>query len=152
MVVLAIGIRDPSKQIYGARFWPILIGGLLVAVNLASVLRQALAKARTRDWPTPSVQQGAAGEGAALWLPAALVVIFPAVIQLLGFLMGAAFFLVLFMRSLGYKSWPVTLATAVAFSLVVTYFFTAVAYTPLPKGVALFYDVSVHFSRLVTAR
>jgi hypothetical protein len=152
IVLLAFGIRDPSKHIYGARFWPILIGGLLIAVNLASILRQAFVNARTRDWPPPATHQSDSGEVTANWLSAALVVAFPAVIQILGFLIGSTLFLTLFMRSLGYTRWGVTLPTAITFSVVVTYFFTAVAYTPLPRGVALFYELSVQFSRLVTAR
>lgn len=152
LVLLAFGIRDPSKHIYGARLWPILIGGLLVVVNSASILRNAFVKASTRDWPPPATHQGDAGEVTAIWLSAALVVTFPAVIQILGFLIGSTLFLILFMRSLGYTRWGVTLLTAIAFSVVVTYFFTAVAYTPLPRGVALFYELSVQFARLVTAR
>lgn len=146
MVIYSLQLKDPSPSIFGARFWPFTIGALLFVVNVFTVFRIALSPISEDDIVDPRV----ATTSLSTLIPAALIVSMPVLVYFGGFLVGSATFLLAFMGSMGYRNWVVIPLTSISFSLIITYFFSVVAYTPLPKGVGPFYELSVGFLRLVS--
>jgi hypothetical protein len=152
LIALSFGIRDEGSTIYGPRFWPQLIGALLVAINGVVVVRSFLRGIVIDEGVSaarPAKVAGRDGGRVSHWVAAALVLALPLIVQMFGFLCGSAVFLIAFMRALGYRRWAVISLTAVAFALCITWFFTAAVYTPLPAGKGPFYKVSAEFSRLI---
>jgi hypothetical protein len=152
ILAFSLQIKSPGDATFGPRFWPILIGLLLLAVNSVLLVRELVVGPGNPEPGPAGRAQLPEGRPGVIWLPAALVLGFPVFVYVGGFLAGSAFFLLVFMWSLGYRQWLVIMTTSVLFSLFVNYFFTSIAYTPLPRGIGPFYEVSVEFSRLVSAR
>src|SRR5690242_10722712 len=104
LLILAFSfqIRDTSGGFYGPRFWPQLIGGLMLAINAWVVIKTVLGRPEPRDEAaTPAIDLRSAG--VRHWITAVLVLGFPLIVQLMGFLAGSAVFLVAFMVALGYR-------------------------------------------------
>ena len=153
ILALSLQIRDTGSGIYGPRFWPQLIGVLLLLINASMVLRALIARslhigetaAETSVFPLREA-------GLRHWLTVLLVLGLPLVVDVFGFLLGSAIFLLVFMVALGYRRWAVVLPTALVFSLALTWFFTAGVFTPLPPGKGIFYAMSTEFARIVSGK
>jgi hypothetical protein len=152
ILVLSLQIRDAGNGIYGPRFWPQLIGALILAINGWVIIRTVMGRAEPRDEALDgsSMAINLRSVGVRHWITAVLVLGFPLTVYLLGFLTGSVAFLVAFMFGLGYRRWYVVVATALVFSLSITWFFTAGVFTPLPPGKGVFYLISTEFARLIT--
>lgn len=150
LFVLSFLIRDTGKTFYGPRFWPQMIGVLLVAVNAYVIVRAFFGQNEpTEDAATLAPMVTLSRPDWPVWLAAILVVGLPLIVYVMGFLAGSAAFLAAFMRALGYARWGVIAVAAPIFAVSLTWFFTAGVYTPLPPGKGPFYSVSAEFARMI---
>jgi putative tricarboxylic transport membrane protein len=150
ILILSFQIRDTSSTIYGPRFWPQVIGTLMLAFNAWVLIRTITGHPEPREEALDAGADSPAPlrPGAAHWITALLVIGFPLIVYLMGFLVGSGVFLIAFMLALGYRRLIVIGPTAVIFTVLLTWFFTAGVFTPLPPGKGVFYDVSAEFARL----
>lgn len=153
LLVFSAAIRAPAHVTFGPRFWPQALAWSLIIVNALIIGGAALRKlhkgGESNSESAADINDSAHRRRAAV--PAALMLILPLCIQILGFVLGSLLFLIAFMRAVGYTKWWSNLSVSFVFTVVVTLFFTRVTYMPLPKGIGPFYQVSVVSLRLMHA-
>jgi hypothetical protein len=141
VLAFAFVIKDHSHTFFGPRFWPFLIAISLLVINGIELIRKLAG--HEIDGATESMTSRSRKLTRNEWIAVLDLLIFPFMTQLFGFLFGSAFFLLIFMLALGYRRILPTLGSAILFSVVVTGFFTKIAYMPLPKGTGIFEELTL---------
>lgn len=153
VIGLAQGIDDPSiDPVYGATFWPILLAAALLALNVPALLFSNDKPSGRHDpaAPTP-LQDLAAINWRAFLVPCSLVILYPLAVTVVGFPLASILLYLSLMPTLGQRGLGVILVIGTAFPLLVAYFFTRVAYMPLPKGVGPFEYLTILLYRAIGA-
>lgn len=140
-VALFVATRTLDRVVTGDQlgpaFWPrLVLGGLALAcaAKLVSAVRRSRAVRRlTHDDTTlPPIARGK------LTIAIAVIVLYVAGTEVLGFALATAAFIAAFMAVCGARG-PVTVAThAVLGTVVLVYLFVKLVYLPLPKGAGPF--------------
>lgn len=150
-VLLGVGLMAATgtvegaapDDLFGARSWPFAIGAFLVAINLPAVF----ARAKSAGAP-----EGYADIRWPVFLVALIpIVALPLLVEGVGFLLGSITATAWFMTSVGYRRVGIMTVVSIGFSVATTYFFTKIAYMPLPRGYGPFDDVSVFLLKAIGA-
>ena len=153
VIGLAQWIDDPSTDaIYGATFWPTMLAVALLALNVPALLFSDGRKAGSSD-PREStpLQELASINWRAFLVPCLLVLVYPLAVQGLGFPLASILLYILLMVTLGQRGLASIVIVGTVVPLLLAYFFTGIAYMPLPKGLGPFEDLSIQIYRAIGA-
>jgi hypothetical protein len=145
VLMAATGTVDgaAADEFLGARSWPFAIGCVLVAINLPEIFGVSNSAGRSE------------GYGSIHWVTflrtALPVLALPLLIEGFGFLLGSVAAMAWFLIVVGYRHRVVAAAFSLCFPLITVYFFTKVAYMPLPRGHSPFDEFSVLILRAMGA-
>jgi putative tricarboxylic transport membrane protein len=130
-VALASGLaQGTSTGGPGARFLPVLLGGLMVLLGLAVALGRAPAAAPVAD----PADTGPGGGGRAL-ATVGVMGAYTLVLERVGFLLATVALVAVLVRMYGERRWAVALAVAVGAAGAAYGLFAAWLRVPLPAGI-----------------
>lgn len=153
IIALSQGIDNlGTDTIYGPRFWPITASFFLIILNIPAAVRPTVTAFPSSDI---DVRLPVAPANKIEWrsfLPAyAILFTYPFAVSSIGFPLASIAFYLALMLALGQRSHKLILLVGICFPLLLSFFFTRVAYMPLPKGSGMFEDITIWIFRAIGA-
>jgi len=153
IIGLSQGIDDlGTNTIYGPRFWPVAVSVVLIVLNIPAAVRPITPPHPPSDIDVRLPEDPINKLEWRLLLPAySILFTYPFAVSFIGFPLASIVFYLSLMLALGQRNRLLILVVGICFPLLLSFFFTRVAYMPLPKGSGAFEDVTIWIYRAIGA-
>ena len=127
-----------KSSVINARFFPKLMGGILILLSIGMVVENYFRKSTGRSKASDEDRKKLKGEWARLSAVAIICLLYYLLFQPLGFLLSSLLFMLGFLTFLGVRKWHVILPLSVLVPLCVYLLFKTILGAPLPDGLLYF--------------
>ncbi len=143
LLLIADRFKSSFQGRVEANFWPKVVLGLLVVLSIINIF--SILKNKVDDKEEMAQQKGIKKDHFKLYSSIILMVLYVALINIIGFVCLTPIFLIILFWILGYRKKLLNPLIAIVIVIAIIYIFPNVLYLMLPRGVGIFRDISLIF-------